>query len=309
LKEGKEMLLKLLLEVMLPLFFFVILGYLFNRKFKLHLGTLTTLLVYLFLPVAVFTKMYDSPLSGAVAGGVLVYLIVQYSIMSLVSSIICRWKKIEPSMRGTFANSIALNNSGNLGLPVNALVFKNDPFAMSIGVLIVLFQNVMTFTVGVYNAEASVQMKEPIRKMLKLPIIYSVALGLLLQLSHVKLNAEIMSILDPLTECFAPFALITLGAQLAESGKEINWNNLAISNFLRLIGGPIIALGLIYIFGFEGVLAKALFIGSAFPSSRNSALLSFKGPHASFAAQTVISSTIISSLTLPIVIQLASILF
>jgi len=303
------MVIKLLLEVMLPLFFYVILGYLFNRLFKLHLRTLTTLLVYLFLPVAVFMKIYDSPLSGKVAGGVLFYLIIQFVSMSLISTLICRWRGIEKSMQGTFANSIALNNSGNLGLPVNALVFKNDPFALSIGVLIVLFQNIMTFTVGVYNAEASVQMKEAIMKMLKLPIIYSVVLGFILQISHVKLNHEMVTILNPITESFAPFALITLGAQLAESGKEISWNNLAISNFLRLIGGPIIAFALIKIFGFEGVVAKALFIGSAFPSSRNSALLSFKGPHANFAAQTVITSTILSSLTLPIVIQLASTFF
>ncbi|KQL38837.1 hypothetical protein AN960_12725 [Bacillus sp. FJAT-25509] len=303
------MVIKLLLEVMLPLFFYVILGYIFNRLFKLHLRTLTTLLVYLFLPVAVFIKIYDSPLSGKVAGGVLFYLVIQFVFMSLISTLICRWRGIEKSMQGTFANSIALNNSGNLGLPVNALVFKNDPFALSIGVLIVLFQNIMTFTVGAYNAEASVQMKEAVMKMLKLPIIYSVALGFILQISHVKLNHELVTILNPITESFAPFALITLGAQLAESGKEISWNNLAISNFLRLIGGPIIAFALIKIFGFEGVIAKALFIGSAFPSSRNSALLSFKGPHASFAAQTVITSTILSSLTLPIVIQLASTFF
>lgn len=145
--------------------------------------------------------------------------------------------------------------------------------------------------------------------MLKLPIIYSVAIGFILQSTNVELSNEFLAVLDPITAAFAPFALFTLGAQLAESGKEINWNTLAYSNFLRLIGGPIIALGLIHIFGFEGVVAKALFIGSAFPSSRNSALLSFKGPHASFAAQTVISSTILSSITLPLVIQISDILF
>ena len=303
------MFIHLLLEVMVPLFFYVILGYIFNKIFKLHLGTLTTLLVYLFLPVAVFMKMYSSPLSGEVAGSILLFLIIQYALMSFVSLIACRIRGIEPSMRGAFANSIALNNSGNLGLPVNALVFKNDPFAMSIGVLIVLFQNIMTFTVGIYNAEAAVKMKEAIIKMLKLPILYSMVLGFILQLSHVKLSDGIVSVFDPITAAFAPFALITLGAQLAESGNKIDWANLGLSNFLRLIGAPLVAYGIILIFGFEGVVAKALFIGSAFPSSRNSALLSFKGPHASFAAQTVISSTIISSITLPTVIQLSGILF
>lgn len=302
------MLLKLLLEVMLPLFFYVILGYLFNRKFKLDLGTLTSLLVYLFLPVAVFMKIYDSPISGTIAGGILIFLFIQYVVMSLVSYVVCRLRKIEPSMRGTFANSIALNNSGNLGLPVNALVFKNDPFAMSIAVLIVLFQNVMTFTVGVYNAEASVKLKEAIVKMLKLPIIYSVILGFILQLFHIQMNHIVVSILDPITSAFAPFALITLGAQLAATGMKINWTDLAASNILRLMGGPVFAFILIQIFNFDGVVARSLFIASAFPSSRNSALLSFKGPHASFAAQTVLSSTLLSSLTLPIVIQLSNIL-
>ena len=303
------MFIHLILEVMVPLFFYVILGYTFNKIFKLHLGTLTTLLVYLFLPVAVFMKMYSSPLSGGVAGSILLFLMIQYALMSFISLIACRIRGIEPSMRGAFANSIALNNSGNLGLPVNALVFKNDPFAMSIGVLIVLFQNIMTFTVGIYNAEAAVKIKEAIIKMLKLPILYSVVLGFILQLSHVKLSDGIVSVFDPITAAFAPFALITLGAQLAESGNKIDWANLGLSNFLRLIGAPLVAYGIILIFGFEGVVAKALFIGSAFPSSRNSALLSFKGPHASFAAQTVISSTIISSITLPTVIQLSGILF
>ncbi|MET3193936.1 AEC family transporter [Gottfriedia sp. OAE603] len=303
------MFIHLLLEVMVPLFFYVILGYTFNKIFKLNLSTLTTLLVYLFLPVAVFMKMYSSPLSGEVAGSILLFLIIQFALMSFISLIACRIRGIEPSMRGAFANSIALNNSGNLGLPVNALVFKNDPFAMSIGVLIVLFQNIMTFTVGIYNAEATVKMKQAIIKMLKLPILYSVVLGFILQLSHVELSDGIVSVFDPITAAFAPFALISLGAQLAESGNDIDWANLGLSNFLRLIGAPLLAYGIILIFGFEGVIAKALFIGSAFPSSRNSALLSFKGPHASFAAQTVISSTIISSVTIPIIIQLSDILF
>lgn len=303
------MFIHLLLEVMVPLFFYVILGYSFNKIFKLQLSTLTTLLVYLFLPVAVFMKIYSSPLSSKVAGIVLLYLMMQFVILSFVSYLVCKIRGIEKSMRGTFANSITLNNSGNLGLPVNALVFKNDPYAMSIGVLVVLFQNIMTFTVGVYNAEATVKMKEAVMKMLKLPILYSVAIGAVLQLSHVELTDGIVTVFEPITAAFAPFALITLGAQLAESGHEINWANLGLSNFLRLIGAPFLAYVMILIFGFEGVIAKALFIGSAFPSSRNSALLSFKGPHASFAAQTVISSTIISSITLPIVIQLSGILF
>ncbi|MGM9988216.1 MAG: AEC family transporter [Bacillaceae bacterium] len=304
-----EMFFQLWLEVMLPLFFYVFIGYSFNRLFTFDLKTLTNLLVYLFLPVTVFMKMLNSPLSGQVAGGVLFFLVIQFGMMTLISYLAAKWRKLPKTMYGTFSNSVALNNSGNLGLPVHALVFKNDPFAISIGVFIVLFQNIMTFTVGVYNAEATVKMKEAVLKIVKLPIIYSIILGLFLQLNHVTLPHMADIMLQPIAEAFAPFALITLGAQLSATGTKINWKDIGISNILRLVGGPLSAYIIIQLIGIDGLVAQVLFIGSAFPSSRNSALLSFQGPHASFAAQTVLSSTILSAITLPITIQLAMILF
>lgn len=308
-KKGFFMFLHLWLEVMLPLFIFVLIGYWFQKKFTLHLKTLTNLLVYLFLPIVVFMKMYESSISASVASLVLAFLFIQFIIMTIISILIRKWRKLPKSIEGTFINSIALNNSGNLGLPVNALVFKNDPFALSIGVFIVLFQNIMTFTVGVYNAEASVNMKDAVLKIVKLPIIYFLIAGFVLQTGDVTLPNTVIDILDPISVAFAPFALLTLGAQLADTGFKIEWKNLAYSNVLRLVGGPLIAYLLIILFQFDGVTAQALFISSAYPSSRNSALLSINGPHSDFATQTVLSSTIISAISLPIVIQLSMLLF
>ncbi|MDY0394104.1 hypothetical protein RWE15_05945 [Virgibacillus halophilus] len=42
----------------------------------------------------------------------------------------------------TFSNSVMFFNSGNYGVPVNDLVFKSDPVAMSVQVIMLTLQNI-----------------------------------------------------------------------------------------------------------------------------------------------------------------------
>ncbi len=83
-----------------------------------------------------------------------------------------------------------------------------------------------------------------------------------------------------------------------------------VSVFIRLIGGPIVALMIITVFRLEGVMAQALFIASAMPTSVNSAVIAeeYKS-HPDFAAQTVLFSTVASMLTVTVIIYLSRVLF
>jgi len=58
-------------------------------------------------------------------------------------------------MKASFQNSIVLSNNGNIGLPLNDLVFRHDPFAMSIQIVVVVFEILITFTLGLVNAGAA----------------------------------------------------------------------------------------------------------------------------------------------------------
>ena len=62
--------------------------------------------------------------------------------------------------------------------------------------------------------------------------------------------------------------------------------------------------------GLDGVIAQSLFIASSFPVSRNSATLALENDvYPNLAAQTVLVTTILSSLTVTVVVYLASVLF
>ena len=95
------------------------------------------------------------------------------------------------------------------------------------------------------------------------------------------------------SNALVPIALITLGVQLAKTSFEFRNKDVYISNFIRLVGGPLIALAFIYLFGMKGIMAQTIMISSAVPTAVNSALIAVETDnHPDFASQVVMSSTL-----------------
>src|SRR5690606_10495367 len=105
-------------------------------------------------------------------------------------------------------------------------------------------------------------------------------------------------------------ALIMLGAQIANIKLSFKWDVSYLYIFIRLIGGPVFAYVLIMLLGINGIIAKALFIASAMPSSVNSSIIAQEyNNYPGLAAQLVFLSTVFSIITVSVVIYLANILF
>jgi predicted permease len=105
-------------------------------------------------------------------------------------------------------------------------------------------------------------------------------------------------------------ALFSLGVQLSQTKLKLTNPDVYISVLTRLIGGPVIALLLISLFGINGVMAQVLMISSGLPTAVNTALISVECKnHPEFASQTVMLSTILASVSLTGVIYLSGVLF
>jgi len=102
-----------------------------------------------------------------------------------------------------------------------------------------------------------------------------------------------------------PLALFTLGAQLSETKIRLKDLSLFIAVIGRLIISPLIAYGLVLLFGIEGLMAQVLILGAAAPTAVNSVLLSieFEGDY-EYASQVVMLTTLLSIITVSIIIQL-----
>ncbi|PSL42565.1 hypothetical protein B0H94_11439 [Salsuginibacillus halophilus] len=304
--------LEIILYIMLPILLLVVAGAVLQRIFSFHMPTLSKLLTFFFLPVVVFTNIAQNEMDFSLLFNIGSFLILQFIVLALLSSLIAKLTGMDRKLGATFKNSVVLMNSGNFGLPVSQLVFAQHPIGVSVQIIVLMFQNLITYTYGITNAASSesTALKENIKVLFQTPIIYALLLGAMFQAFSLNLPEPVVIPMDQVADGFIALALLVLGAQVAYPALK----HLTVLFFLtvagRLIGAPLIGLGIIYVLGIDGVVAQALLIASAFPMSRNSALFALEyDNYPEYAAQGVLVSTLLSVLTVPMFIYLAQVLF
>lgn len=299
-------------QIVAPILVLLIVGVMLQKKFRFNLKAMSQLITYCFMPVAVFLNIYETTIEMAVLGQVAIFITLFIGCQMLISHFIAKMLGLNRMESAVFKNSVVLINSGNYGIPVAQMVFSTQPIGVAIQVILVIFQNMTTYTYGLYNLISTTKSGlEIIKDFTKMPIVHGLILGVLLNVLNFEIPQTFRIPLDHISDGFIAVALITLGAQLSQIELKTMINKtIIISCFTRLVIGPATALLIIYLLGLDGVVAQSLFIASAFPTSRNSSSLALEyDVESNTAAQTVLFSTIVSCLTVTVVIYLSTILF
>ncbi len=298
----------LLINVISPIFSIIALGYFMQKKFKLSIYSLSKVQIFLFIPSLVFLNIYNSTLDKNLMSSIVFYSTVLFFLFIIVSTIVSRFIRLDKAKEKSFVNSVSLRNQGNLGIPLIALIYasSSDGYAMSVHMISLMTTTILMYTVGLYNASSgSFSGKDALKNILKLPIVYVMVLAILARQFNIEVAKPQLDTMEYLAKAVVPLALITLGAQLAETKFDFSDKTVYLGNFLRLIISPLLALLLCLVMGIEGVTRDVLIIGASTPSAVNSVLLAieFNGD-SDYASQAVFTSTILSSVTMSLVINL-----
>lgn len=302
---------EIFLNIIAPILMLLLLGLFLQRKFNFDLKSLSHLMTYGLMPAAIFMNIYQTDFNMQLLVEVALYLLLFSLVMMLIGIVWSRALKLDRNEAALLKNGISLMNSGNYGLPVSQMLFSTNPVGTSIQIIVLLFQNVMTYTYGLYNLiSATKSGMEIIKTFLKLPLIHAAILGALLNGLQVNPPSFILTPIQYLADGFMAIALIILGAQLAFIKiKSVN-PAVVCTCFTRLIISPAIAILIIYTLGIDGVIAQSLLVASALPTSRNSATLALEyDVHPDIAAQTVLITTLLSGISVSVVVYLSGILF
>ncbi|MEH7116284.1 AEC family transporter [Neobacillus vireti] len=306
-----DVLFHITLNVILPIFTLIGAGALLHRRFKFDMNTLSKLNSYLLMPAVSFANVYQSNIKGDTLLHILSFLVIQNLCLMILSSGLSKMWKFEGSLSSTFKNSVVLSNSGNFGLPVSQAVFQHNPLGLSIQVVVMIFQNLLTYTYGLFNSVSVDKAKfQAIKTFFKNPVIYAFLFGLILHAVSIEIPEYIWTPIKNTSNAFLAVALVTLGAQSAFLKITSFSLPLMLSLIGRLVLSPCIALIIILTLKLDGITAQSLFIASSFPTSRNSSLFALEyGNHPEYAAQTVLLSTVFSMMTVTTVIFSAHLLF
>lgn len=298
-------------DIILPIFILLMIGFIIQRKFSLDVQTLARLNIYFLVPGFIFVRLYETTFNFSIFFQIFSFFVMFVIVLFVVAHIVGRILGLDQKRKTVFTNSIVFYNSGNYGVPVNDLVFKSDPFAMSIQVIVFTMQNIFLFSYGIFSLrQADIGKVRALLGYFKMPVLYAMLAGILLNIFSVPIPEFIWVPANYIADAMVAIALLTLGAQVAQLKIAKQLTSVYVSVTIRLLIAPFIALGIIYVFGLSGILAQALFISAAMPTSVNSAVIAQEyNNHPQLAAQIVLFSTLMSTFTVTLIIYLSRILF
>jgi malate permease and related proteins len=304
----------ILLNNIAPVFLLIFLGFLMGRKFKLDVYSFSKINLYIYVPALVFVKLYETKIEAQHLQALL-YAVLYLAALTAFAMLISKLRKHPKPMGNAFKNSIMFYNSGNFGLPLVTLVFKDSPYlayAVSIQIMVLLLQDLSTNTIGFFNAgRGKMTVLGSIKYILKMPAVYAITAAALLKCIPFDFTTTfVWPAAVYIKDGLISIALLTLGIQLSRSTFAFKNIEVYLASFIRLLGGPALALLVIYCMGIHGEMARVLFISSSVPTAVNTALIAVElDNEKDFASQVVMTATLLSAVTLTVIIYLSTIIF
>lgn len=291
----------ILIDIVLPVFLLMGVGFGVEKAFRLDMRTLAKLNFCVFVPALVFVKVVESTIAPREVAAILAFTSLHVLALWAIAEGVCLWRKLRPQ-RDVIALSAAFYNAGNYGLPLAELAFPG--FGVGIMAVILLMQNMLSFTLGLWIAGRGRATAHP-SGLLKVPVLYAVVAGMLVRVIKVDIPAPIMGPLSHLAAGLIPVALLTLGAQLARTRIDRSVGPLSVTVALRLVASPVLAAGLLWLLPADPNAARVCIAAAGLPVAVNVFILAAEyDNNKDLASQCVFWTTLLSTLSMTLVLLL-----
>lgn len=292
-----------IIEVVSPVLFTALIGFIFNYFMKLNLKVLARVYIYLLTPALIFQAIYDTQLQATTALKISASILLLTTILWLFSFLFCKLFFPEKNTALAMQMGIIFMNVGNYGLPLVFFAFGQE--GLEIGVIFVLLSSILHFSLGIAMASDKKDFKEGLKTIFKLPIPYAAILALFIRLMPFALPSNIILSIDFISAAALPLAVIIMGMQLTQARFKAYLPHISVNLFFRLILSPLFAFVITKAFGFSALIAGVLVLQAATPSSVNSVIIATEYQREPALVSSLnLTSTIGSLITIPILLYL-----
>ncbi len=292
------------LNVVTPVFILVAIGYFIGPFLKIEARPLSKTAYYVFVPAFVFNIISEAKIAADLAIMMLCFaFVVQFSVAILgflVGKVLRRSKEITAA----FVLIATFGNVGNFGLPL--IEFRFGEIARIPATIYFLATVFISFVicVGVASWARSGGITA-VFSVFKTPAILAVVPALILNISGIEVPIFLSRLSGLMGQAMIPVMLVTLGIQMSEIAKiKIDFDVFAAST-VRLIGGPLLAIILVPLFGLQGIERDAGILQAAMPSAVLASIIALEYKLIpEFVTTTVLFSTLYSVFTLTVLLTL-----
>ena len=289
-----------LFEVVFPVFFVIGIGYYLGKKNpKIDTKFITNFAANIGTPAMVIYAVTSTGINFEIFRDYFWYYllaILSFSIVGIINLYLIKTKDIIRELP-----PLIFPNTGNMGLPICMFAYGSQGLGVSASItsLIIL----MHFTVGVFLADR----KFNLDVIIKNPPFYAIIFSAVVLFYEIEMPVFVINTTEWLMYTTIFLILMSLGIALTRL-KVFSFNKALISSFTRMFIGPLIGIGLIWIFNLKGFAAGVLLIQCSMPSAVLNYLVgSIYSPKkvVDSVASTIVVSTIMSFITIPIVVYFA----
>jgi hypothetical protein len=288
-----------LFEVLSPVFFIVGIGYFLGKKSSnIDTSFITNYSANFGTPALIIFGVMSSGVTYSMFADYFIYWLIAMAIFGMVGVIFLVLMKKDCIRE---LPPFILPNTGNMGIPI--CLFAYGTFGMGVAASISAVIVLLHFTLNVFLASK----RFDILVIVKSPSFYAILITVAFLYFEIEAPTFVLNTVMLLAYAMIVLILMSLGIALTQL-KVFSLKSSIISSIGRVVIGPIIGLILIKIFNLSGVGAGVLLIQSSMPSAILTYLIaSMYSPKkvVDSIASTVVVSTLMSIITVPIVVFFA----
>ncbi len=285
-----------LVDVILPVFFVIGIGYYLGRKDpNFNTDFITTLAGNVGTPAMIFYTITSTGVTLETFIEFFTYALIIIGGFAAIGLIVLAIMKKDVVSE---LPPLILPNTGNMGIPICLFAYGTEGLGIASAIASVII--LLHFTLGVLLAKKSFSLKILITNM----PIYGIIAAVIVLYYDWDVPGFVVNTTFLLTYATIFLVLMSLGIALTKL-KVVSWLNASILSGVRIIIGPIIGFGFIQYLNLSGVAAGVLLIQSAMPSAILTYLVGSMYSERRVVdniASVIVTSTLMSFITIPFVV-------
>lgn len=246
----------------LAIYVFILFGYIAKKIFKDELSErgMVIISVYFLHPMFTFWGLSTKPMSLALLQVPMYYLLFS-CVTIFLGFVAARLFFTDKKDRSIMTIAAAINNTGNLGIPLGIALFGADSVIYTS--MMSVANTLMTYTLGVFFYSAgNSSMKKAFLNIFKLPVIWAAALAMVLNFSGIVMHPIVLKSLEMGAYCMIVIQLMIFGMYVCNMKRgELNLKLLFHVHVLKFIVMPLITIwALFFVLPITPFVASVLFL-------------------------------------------------
>jgi len=291
-------LISVFINVILPVFGIVTLGYLLGKRLELQARTLTRAAYYVFVPAFIFEAISKANVPISSALNMIAFIILAHMLAVFAAGGIGRILGRTREKIAAFVMIASFGNVGNYGLAVIRFRLGDE----SVGPATIYFVTItiLAFVVCVGAAGwAHGGSRGAIWGVLKTPALWAVIPALVVSQGGIEIPLMMSRMLGLLADAMIPVMLFSLGVQLLEENKITLSTDVVLASGIRLLLAPAIAWGVATFFTLSQIETVSGILQAGMPTAILVAIIAKENNIIpGFVTSVVLVSTLASLVTL-----------